>query len=387
MDVKNTKHVKEPSLIWCLCKVFGGKFLAGTFLKFVSDLLCFAPPILLHLIIKFVDDKKQTMLVGIFLTILLFLSSIAQSMLLQHYYFRSYLVGARIRTALVNLIYKKTFRLSTQSRNASTGTITNLVAVNAQLFLTITAFLNMLWSSPLQIVICMYMLWYYLGIAAIAGLATTIIFIPLNVIAANLNKTLSVKKLESQDMRLKLLTEMLNGIKVIKFYGWELSFQRIIDKVRNEEMGHYTRFALVGIIQSFTWSSAPFFVAAVSYATFTLCSDRILDPPTAFVSFTLFYLIRFPLALLPQTITMLIQGYVALKRIKSFLLLEETNENDIKHENTGEIAIMMKNVYVGWEKNVPFLCNLNFEIKKEETLCSGWRNRQWKVIAALSATR
>lgn len=151
------------------------------------------------------------------------------------------------------------------------------------------------------------MLWHYLGIAAIAGLATTIIFIPLNVIAANLNKTLSVKKLESQDMRLKLLTEMLNGIKVIKFYGWELSFQRIIDKVRNEEMGHYTRFALVGIIQSFTWSSAPFFVAAVSYATFTLTSDRILDPPTAFVSFTLFYLIRFPLALLPQTITMLIQ--------------------------------------------------------------------------------
>lgn len=48
MDVKNTKHVKEPSLIWCLCKVFGGKFLAGTFLKFVSDLLCFAPPILLE---------------------------------------------------------------------------------------------------------------------------------------------------------------------------------------------------------------------------------------------------------------------------------------------------------------------------------------------------
>jgi ABC-type bacteriocin/lantibiotic exporter with double-glycine peptidase domain len=165
----------------------------------------------------------------------------------------------------------------------------------------------MLWSSPFQIVICIYMLWHYLGIAAIAGLATTIIFIPLNVIAANLNKTLSVKKLESQDMRLKLLTEMLNGIKVIKFYGWELSFQRIIDKVRNEEMGHYTRFALVGIIQSFTWSSAPFFVAAVSYATFTLTSDRILDPPTAFVSFTLFYLIRFPLALLPQTITMLIQ--------------------------------------------------------------------------------
>lgn len=185
--------------------------------------------------------------------------------------------------------------------------MTNLVAVNAQLFLTITAFLNMLWSSPFQIVICIYMLWRYLGIAAIAGLATTIIFIPLNVIAANLNKTLNVKKLTNQDLRLKLINELLNGIKVIKFYGWEISFQRIVDRVRNEEMRHFTKFALVGIIQSFTWASAPFFVAAVSYATFVLTSSKNLDPSTAFVSFTLFYLIRFPLALLPQTIAMMIQ--------------------------------------------------------------------------------
>jgi hypothetical protein len=30
-------------------------------------------------------------------------------------------------------------------------------------------FFNNLWSSPIQIVICIYMLWQYLGIAAIAG--------------------------------------------------------------------------------------------------------------------------------------------------------------------------------------------------------------------------
>ncbi len=38
----------EPSLILCLIKVFGGKFLAGTFLKLVQDLLGFCSPILLE---------------------------------------------------------------------------------------------------------------------------------------------------------------------------------------------------------------------------------------------------------------------------------------------------------------------------------------------------
>jgi ABC-type multidrug transport system fused ATPase/permease subunit len=129
---------------------------------------------------------------------------------------------------------------------------------------------------------------------------------------------------------------------VIKFYGWEMSFERIVDKIRNDEMKYFSRNALVGIITSFTWASAPFLVAAVSYATFVLISSKNnLDPSTAFVSFTLFYLIRFPLALLPQTITMCVQGYIAIKRIKEFLLLEETNENDIKTENTGGWLLLL----------------------------------------------
>jgi hypothetical protein len=65
---------------------------------------------------------------------------------------------------------------------------------------------------------------------------------------------------------------------------------------------------LAGIVASFTWASAPFFVAAVSYATFVLLNpNNNLDPSTAFVTLTLFYLIRFPLALLPQTLTLTVQ--------------------------------------------------------------------------------
>ena len=116
---------------------------------------------------------------------------------------------------------------------------------------------------------------------------------------------------------------------------------------------------------SFTWASAPFLVATVSYSTFVLINDENnLDPSTAFVSLTLFYLIRFPLALLPQTISLCVQGYVALKRIKRFLLLEETNDSDICRENIPDTAISLKNVNLGWNKHEVFLHNLNFEVKK-----------------------
>ncbi len=197
---------------------------------------------------------------------------------------------------------------ATSKKSSTVGEMTNLITQDAQMFQNFTPFLNMIWSSPLQIIICIYILWRYLGIAAFAGFATTIIFIPLNVFTANQSKKLCAKKLKSQDLRLKILNEILSGIKVIKFYGWEYPFQNMVNKIREDEMKYYSRNAYIGIVSSFTWSSAPFLVAAVSFATFVLISEEnILDPGTAFVSLTIFYLIRFPLAMLPTTISLIIQ--------------------------------------------------------------------------------
>jgi ATP-binding cassette, subfamily C (CFTR/MRP), member 1 len=69
------------------------------------------------MIINFVKDKDQRMSVGLFLTSLLFLSSFIQSLIIQHYFLRMYLVGARIRTALMNIIYKKVNRIKYNTIN------------------------------------------------------------------------------------------------------------------------------------------------------------------------------------------------------------------------------------------------------------------------------
>jgi hypothetical protein len=102
-----SKDGPKPSLFLCLFKVFGGKFLAGSILKLVADVLSYAGPVLLHLIINFINDSEQILSVGLFLTALLFAATLVQSLLVQHYYIRMYLVGQRMRTALILLVYKK----------------------------------------------------------------------------------------------------------------------------------------------------------------------------------------------------------------------------------------------------------------------------------------
>lgn len=56
-------------------------------------------------------------------------------------------------------------RVSNSARKESTvGEIVNLMSVDAQRFMDLTTYLNMLWSAPLQISLAIYFLYQILGI-------------------------------------------------------------------------------------------------------------------------------------------------------------------------------------------------------------------------------
>lgn len=139
-------------------------------------------------------------------------------------------------------------------------------------------------------------------------------------------------QMQKKDERVRIITEILNGIKVIKLYGWELSFVKRINSIRQEEMHQLKIFQFLEATQFFAWTSAPLMVALASFATFVLIDpqNNILDSQTAFVSLTLFNTMRGPLFLLPFGIVSIIQGIVSINRINTFLNLEEINPDNVK---------------------------------------------------------
>lgn len=107
---------------------------------------------------------------GIFFAVLLFLVASTQTLFLGQYFQRMFLVGLRVRTAIIGAVYKKALILSNAARKESTvGEIVNLMAVDAQRFMDLTAYINMLWSAPLQIGLALYFLWDLLGPSVLAG--------------------------------------------------------------------------------------------------------------------------------------------------------------------------------------------------------------------------
>lgn len=60
----------------------------------------------------------------------------------------------------------------------------------------------------------------------------TLILIPLQLFVGKINGSLLVEVNVYKDQRIKICTEIIEGIKFIKLYGWEIAFKNIIQLLR-----------------------------------------------------------------------------------------------------------------------------------------------------------
>ncbi|XP_068898239.1 multidrug resistance-associated protein 1 isoform X4 [Tenebrio molitor] len=362
--VNSSSSKKQASILLALIKAFGPTFVFGAVLKLVQDLLTFVSPQILNLLIEFVKNKEDQWK-GFFYAGLLFATATIQTIVLSQYFNRMFVVGMRIRTALVSAIYKKALKVSNKARKETTvGEIVNLMSVDAQKFIDLTAYINMIWSAPLQIVLALYFLWNILGPSVLAGLAVMIILIPVNGYIANKVKVLQIKQMKNKDERVKLMNEVLSGIKVLKLYAWEPSFENQILKIRSKEIQVLKEAAYMNAGTSFIWSCAPFLVSLVSFGTYVLVDEsNVLDASKAFVSVSLFNILRFPLSMLPMMISNLVQAMVSIKRINHFMNAEELDPSSVSHDPSETAPLVIENGTFSWDDD-QVLKNINIRLEK-----------------------
>ncbi|XP_017652829.1 multidrug resistance-associated protein 1 [Nannospalax galili] len=357
--VKSPQKERDPSLFKVLYKTFGPYFLMSFFFKAIHDLMMFAGPEILKLLIIFVNDTEAPDWQGYFYTALLFVSACLQTLVLHQYFHICFVSGMRIKTAVVGAVYRKALVITNSARKSSTvGEIVNLMSVDAQRFMDLATYINMIWSAPLQVILALYLLWLNLGPSVFAGVGVMILMIPFNAVMAMKTKTYQVVHMKSKDNRIKLMNEILNGIKVLKLYAWELAFKDKVMAIRQEELKVLKKSAYLAAVGTFTWVCTPFLVALSTFAVYvTVDKNNVLDAQKAFVSLALFNILRFPLNILPMVISSIVQASVSLKRLRVFLSHEELEPDSIERwpMKDGGVtnSITVKNATFTWARGEP----------------------------------
>ncbi|KAK4475608.1 hypothetical protein MN116_000631 [Schistosoma mekongi] len=324
---------RKFGLIYVLFITYGKTLLWSAFLKLIYDILVFVNPALLKLLLNFLQNVHSEPI------------------------WHGYLYAIAI------FIDTSSLRLSNKARyKSTTGQIMNLMSSDAQQFVQLMPFINILWSGPFQITVAMVFLWRELGPSVLAGIGVLLLLLPINVFAARRSKLFQEKKSSFADSRIKFINELMSGIRVLKLYAWEPSFMKEIGRIRDKEVKFLRKFTYLQCI-SFLWHCSPFFVAIASFGVYILISDKnILDAQKAFVSISLFNILRFPLFMFPMIISNLAQCYVSIGRLTQFLSHTELDMESYSKEDTPGIAAVVECGVFGWDPDEePTLTNISVQ--------------------------
>ena len=135
------------------------------------------------------------------------------------------------------------------------------MSVDTQRIVDFTINMNDVLTTPLQIAISLILLWQQLGIATLGGISIMIILIPLNGLITSKIRGTFVSLMKAKDKRVKLINEILNGIKVLKLYAWESSFEKKIKEFREDEIKSLNHQAYWFSGMTLFFSGSTFFVS------------------------------------------------------------------------------------------------------------------------------
>nr|XP_002716699.2 multidrug resistance-associated protein 1 isoform X1 [Oryctolagus cuniculus] len=365
VSIHKESHAGKPSLLYALWNTFKSVLIQVALFKVFADILAFISPLIMKQMIIFCEHTSDFGWSGYGYAVALFAVVFLQTLVLQQYQRFNMLTSAKIKTAVIGLIYKKALLLSNVSRKQnSTGEIINLMSADAQQLMDLTANLNLLWSAPFQILMAISLLWQELGPAVLAGMAVLVLVIPINALVAIRVKKLKKSQTKNKDKQIKLLKEILHGIKILKLYAWEPAYKDKIIKIRDQELEFQKSTRYLAVFSMLTLTCVPFLVSLATFGIyFLLDEENILTATKVFTSISLFNILRIPLFDLPVIISAVVQTRISLGRLEDFLNSEEILPQNIETNYAGDYAVGFTNASFSWEKaGIPVLKDLNVKI-------------------------
>ncbi|GMP73736.1 hypothetical protein CsSME_00031406 [Camellia sinensis var. sinensis] len=353
----------KPWLLRALNRSLGGRFWWGGVWKIGNDASQFVGPIILDQLLESMQ-RRDPARIGYIYAFSIFVG-VVLGVLCEAQYFQNVMrVGYRLRSTLVAAVFRKSLRLTHESRKKfASGKITNLMTTDAESLQQICQSLHTLWSAPFRIIIAMFLLYQQLGVASLLGALMLVLLFPVQTFVISKMQKLSKEGLQRTDKRIGLMNEILAAMDTVKCYAWENSFQSKVQSVRTDELAWFRKAQLLAACNSFILNSIPVIVIVISFGLFTLLGGD-LTPARAFTSLSLFAVLRFPLFMLPNIITQVVNANVSLKRLEELLLAEERILLPNPPIEPGLPAISIKDGYFSWDSKAekPTLSNINLDI-------------------------
>lgn len=184
---------------------FGLRFYALGLLKLAGNLLGFSGPLLLNLLVNFMESRQEPLSHGVLYALGLFAGSFLGALLRNQFSYEVNKVTLMVRAAVISAIYHKALRVSSASVTRFTaGEIVNFMSTDTSRLVNFCLSLHEVWSLPFQFAITLYLLYQQVGVAFLGGLALALLLVPINKVIANYIVMNNKEMLKHKDARVKV---------------------------------------------------------------------------------------------------------------------------------------------------------------------------------------
>ena len=247
LEEEGASELNSRILMKAILKLFQHDLILITVFYWMEDFCKLGFSIMLNYLLRVVADLNSNNIQTAYL--LAFFSGFVWfvGVIFKH---NSILVGrilqCKIKPALLGLLFKKITKITQyKAKSQELGKIINMLSndfnvmeVKGNIFLGSV-------SSPILFVGTIIILITRLGWIGVICPLVIAVFIPIQVFIGKMNGSILQDINVYKDERVKLCTEIIEGIKFIKLYGWEIAFKAIIQVLRKKEISQFIKLGLV----------------------------------------------------------------------------------------------------------------------------------------------
>ncbi len=264
---------------------------------------------------------------------------------LQQYYYNATNCYAAIVSGINQRIVVQALRLQRSARSVmNTGDLVNHLSSDTEAIAEAAFFVPDMIGMIIRTLIGITLLWMFLGAATLA--AVGVLLSPLSVMVARRYRALDHQLMEYRDQRVTLMSQILQGIRVVKYQAWERSLRNDVSDIRDREIRTRVRIVATDAVSTALFVSVTTLVAFAGFATF-VAMDGELTAPTVFACIALFALLEEPFGMISHLLANIQHANVATQRLHHFFTAPVRANDERKHSAPCQpVGVSLRNLTI-----------------------------------------
>ena len=307
-------------------------------------------------LIAYLRDPDAPVSQGITLTCLYSAAVVSSAFGRNNYYCKGYVMAIKLRKTIISAMYDKVARLSTKSMTeTNSGKLITIISGDIFNVERPLQLLPILLAVPWVLLLSLFYVAWGSGsvLFAVYTLAIWILTIVSQLWANRLSIRFKNKDAMLSDQRMKLINDLVTGIRTIKCYAWENHYFRKIKELRGRQHTNILKFNLISSLGFSVFQNMGFTVVLLIFLPMWAQGQEI-KAELAFsilaMIFFLFYSITSMTLFTLQNMSLLV---VMFKRLGDVFRMEEYKKLRDESVTTEDVLLRIENGAFSWGFRVP----------------------------------